>query len=161
MLKKLTKSKNLITIVVAALIVVIGLFGASWQVGQAETIPTLPTLPTVPTIPLVGTISPSTVNVGSPDTLFTMTGTNFINTEYTKVYWISPNGEVFYQFPYSVNVDGTELTFTIPASYLDKVGIANIWVINHPDEIEKMEISGPYHVTITDLKFIYLPLILK
>lgn len=160
MLKKLTKSKNLITIVVAALIVVIGLFGASWQVGQAETIPTIPTLPTIPTIPLVGTISPSTVNVDSPDTLFTMTGTNFIDTEYTKVYWISPNGEVFYEFPDTV-VDRTVLTFTIPYSFLDEVGIANIWVINHPDQIELMEISGPYHVTITDLKFIYLPLILK
>ncbi len=159
MLTILKKSKTLLTITIATFVIVLGLMGANWQLGRAETIPTIPTLPTVPTIPLVGTISPSTVNVDSPDTLFTMTGTDFIDTTYTKVYWISPNGEVFYEFPDTVNVSGTELTFTIPASYLHVVGIANIWVINHPDEIEKMEISGPYHVTIANL--IYLPLILK
>jgi hypothetical protein len=169
MLKKLTKSKNLITIVMAALIVVIGLFGASWQVGQAETVPTLPTiptLPTLPTIPLVGEIDPSSVEVGSPETVFTLTGEGFIDEVYTLIRWIGPgeSGNVTLDITPTMVTDGTELTFKVPAAYLDLVGTGYVWVINHWQNIGSWEISGPYTVDIVpvpSLYYIYLPLILK
>jgi hypothetical protein len=161
MLENKKNTKTFFTIVIAAVVIMLGLMGASWQISFAETIPTIPTLPTVPTIPIVYEIDPSTVEVNSPDTEFTLTGTSFIDTEYTMLRWIGPDNVVFDVFPDSVSADGTTLVVTIPAARLMTIGKANIWVINHPEEFERMEISGPYSVAIVETHYIYLSLVLK
>jgi hypothetical protein len=157
------RGKTILTIVLAAFVVAAGFAGGSWGIGHAEettpTVPTIPTIPTVPTVPVVDTILPSTIKVNSSDTVFTISGSDFVEKEVTLIKWVGPDSLLHEATPDSVSVDGTTITITLPASLFKTTGDASVWVINYPGtDVEEQE--GPLTVTIEDY-YIYLPLILR
>lgn len=148
-------------IVISAVILGVGFLGGKWQKGIAATIPT---------IPKVVYIDPTFIPVNSAYGNFTATGTGFIegvwDMEYTEVRWYGPGGpnEGFYATPpTSINNDGTELEFTIPApAYFSTAGIAYVFIDNHPDDVNELETYGPYEIHIIPTpKLLYLPIVLK
>lgn len=161
MLKYNNNFKKVSSVVFISIILVLGLIGSTWYLGQAETIPTVPTIPVTPTIPFITNIEPSTVIINSDITEFTITGIDFLTIANTMIRWVGPDFQVYDAYPTFVNTEGTSMKVKIPALYLTTEGLVNIWVINHPNNIEWMEISGPYNVNIVDLNFIYLPLVVK
>jgi len=154
MLYKSMNKKTILTITLGSLIIILGLLGTRWQIGQAVT------EPTVPTIPIIYSISPETICVGSGDTVATILGEKFIDTTYTKVKWLDANYIYSYITPDYVSLDGTELMFTIDAPKLSQVWSASLWVVNHP-EINDDEIIGPFYIDIVGCNYIYLPLVMK
>ncbi|MDO9085201.1 MAG: hypothetical protein Q7U53_03235 [Anaerolineaceae bacterium] len=155
MLEKKSNLKTYFTIMFALFVIILGLFGVHWQVGQAQT------LPTVPTIPIVFSLSPDTICVGSTNVEATIRGEDFIDVNYTWVKWLDADNFYSYIIPDFVSVDKTELRFTIDADKLDEVYTARIWVVNHPEEPIPNELAGPFIIEIIGCEFIYLPLIMK
>ena len=154
MLRIKKSTKVVFSTILISFIVVLGLMGSSWNIGHAEDINT------APTIPVVYSITPNTICVGAGDTVATIRGEEFIDTTYTQVKWLDANYNYLYIIPDFVNVDGTELKFTIDAAQLSQVWIASVWVVNHP-EVNDDEIVGPLYVDIIGCEFVYLPLIMK
>lgn len=149
-MKKIYKPKTIFTILVSAFVVVLALFGANWQIGQAET---------VPTIPIIYSYEPQEICVNSGDTLVTVNGGDFIDTTYTWILWLDSLNNYSYIIPDSVSLDGTQLIFTVEAAKLTQVYEARFWIENHPpDSLEKV---GPFYINIIGCEFIYLPLIMK
>ena len=154
MLKKIIKVRTFFIIVLIAGIIGLGMVGTSWKLGLAETIPT------TPTIPIVVSVTPNNICVGSGNTVFTVLGNGFIDVENTWIKWIGPtDSSPSYIVPDYVRVDGKELRFTIESARLTSVGIASIWVINHPQLTDPFEIAGPISIDISYC--IRLPLIFK
>ncbi len=152
---KISKSnhKILLSTAVVVTLLVLGFLGGNWEQAFATT-----------TIPIVDTIDPSQIEVNSPDTQFLIEGADFIGewgTEWTVIRWKGPDGQTITVQPDSVSDDGTEIYVTFPASLFTQAGVATVEVINHPEDIELIEISPPLNVTITGDNYIYLPLILK
>lgn len=149
-MKKIYKPKTIFTILVSAFVVVLALFGANWQIGQAET---------VPTIPIIYSYEPQEICVNSGDTLVMVNGGDFIDTTYTWILWLDSLNNYSYIIPDSVSLDGTQLIFTVEAAKLTQVYEARFWIENHPpDSLEKV---GPFYINIIGCEFIYLPLIMK
>jgi hypothetical protein len=148
--------KFLLSSVIAVMFLVIGFLGGSWEQAFATT-----------TIPIVDTITPSQIEVNSPDTQFLIEGADFIGewgTEWTLIRWKGPDGQIITVHPdqpdFVWNV-GKEIYVTFPESLFTQVGVAMVEVINHPEDPELIEISQPLYVTITGDNYIYLPLIMK
>jgi len=165
-LKLKMNGKTFLTIIVAAFVVAVGFAGGRWKVGYADGASSTSSF--VPTIPIVNTIFPDRLPVNSPNTLFTLTGSNFIDTQYTRVRWLGPDSVLYEAFPQTVSADGTTLTITLPSMLFLTVGTAEITVINHPDSPGQAEISGTFSVTIFDPGIpvtgetvIYLPVIMR
>ena len=152
-MKKNNKIKTIITILVSAFVIVLGLFGANWQVGQAETVPT------VPTLPIIYSFAPQQICVNSGDTLVTVNGGDFIDTTYTWIKWLDAFNNFSYIIPNSINAAGTELIFTVEAAKLTQVYEAAFWIENHPPN--SPEIVGPFYINIIGCEHIYLPMIAK
>jgi len=154
---KLNRKLSLI-IVISAVILGVGFLGGKWQKGIAATIPT---------IPFVIEIDPVTIPVNASIGDFTVTGYGFIeggwDMEYTEVRWYGPDGGFYATHPTSINDDGTELKFTIPApDYFFTAGTAYIFIDNHPDDDNILETFGPYPVhIIPSPKLLYLPILMK
>jgi hypothetical protein len=146
MLKKIYKNKSLLTVILVAFLIVLGMLGTDWEVGFAEQ-----------TLPIVYSISPQTICAGSPDTQVTIIGDDFISVDYTWIRWLDITGD--YSFIVPDEVSKTELRFTVLSDKLDQVFPARLWVVNHPPALD--EIVGYYTIEIVGCNFIYLPLIMN
>jgi hypothetical protein len=153
MLKKSINTKMILTVMLASSIVILGLIGTQWQIGQAETVPT------VPTIPIIYSFEPQEICVSAGDTLVTVNGGDFIDTTYTWILWLDAFNNYSYIIPNSINQDGTQLIFTVDSAKLTQVYEAAFWIENHPPE--SLEKVGPFYIDIIGCEFIYLPLIAK
>lgn len=149
-MKKIYKPKTIITIFVSAFIIVLALFGANWQIGQAETIPTLP---------IIYTFEPQEICVNSSDTVVTVNGANFIDPTYTQILWLDAYGSYSYIVPDEITDGGTKLIFTVGSDKLSVVYSASFWIDNHPGDL--YELLGPLYIEIKGCNYIYLPLIMK
>ncbi|PKO04204.1 MAG: hypothetical protein CVU41_18350 [Chloroflexi bacterium HGW-Chloroflexi-3] len=150
MLKILVNKKLILTITLFALVIVLALFGANWQNGQAQF---------VPTIPIIYSYEPQQICVNSDNATVTVNGGNFISTEYTWILWLDAFNYYSYIIPNSVSLDGTKLIFPVELAKLNQVYEAAFWIENHPpDSLEKV---GPFYIDIIGCEFIYLPLIAK
>ncbi len=148
MLKKIYKNKSLLTVILVALLIVLGMLGTDWEVGFAEE-----------TLPKVVSINPQTICAGSPDTQVTIIGEDFISVDYTWIRWLDELSIYSYIIPDEVNLAGTELIFTIDAPLLTQVYYAPFWIENHPPDSN--ERTGPFYIDIVGCEFVYLPLIMK
>ena len=149
-MKTIYKTKTVITIMVSALVIVLALFGANWQVGQAETVPTLP---------IIYSFAPQEICVNSGDTLVTVNGDDFIDTTYTQILWLDAFNYFSYIIPDYVSLDGTQLIFTVEAAKLTQVYEAAFWIENHPpDSLERV---GAFYIDVIGCEHIYLPMIAK
>ncbi len=148
-MKKIYKPKTVITIFVSAFVIVLSLFGANWQIGQAETI----------TLPEVYSYEPQEICVNSLDTLVTVYGKpdSFITPEYTWILWLDSSGSDSYIIPDEI-IDGV-LKFTVVETKLTEVYTAAFWIENHP--VGSIERTGPFYIDIIGCEFIYLPLVMK
>ena len=127
------------------------LVGGHWSTGYADD--------PLPTIPVFTSLVPTIVNVGGPQFEITITGQNFIDPTYTVVRWLGPDNQLVDLTTTFVSLDGMTLKANVPASLITQIGIANLWVVNHPGTINEFEIAGPLHLTIEYL--IYLPIVRK
>lgn len=123
--------------------------GGKWTTGYADTVPT------VPTIPVVTTVVPGFFWVGGPTVEITITGANFIDTTYTAVRWLGPDGQLVYLTTTFVSVDGKTLKATVPASLLTQKGKVFLWIVNHPGTPGQFELAGPLSLMIG--KAIFIP----
>lgn len=148
-MKNNNKTKTIITIFVSAFIIVLALFGANWQIGQAETI----------TLPEIYNYAPQEICVNSMDTVVTVYGKpdSFITPEYTWILWLDFSGNDSYIIPDEI-IDGV-LKFTVDSTKLTEVYTAAFWIENHP--IGSIERTGPFYIEIKGCNFIYLPLVMK
>jgi hypothetical protein len=157
MLKIKVKVRTFLIFLLIAGIIGLGMVGASWNVGFAETNPTIPIV--------YGTYEPKEICVNSDDTQATIFGENFINylgDYYTWVKWLGPNDVLpTYIIPDYINEEETILKFTIDAEKLTQVGWASFWIVNHPELEEPFEIMGAFWIEIKSCNNIYLPLVVK
>ena len=130
------------------------LVGGHWSTGYAGD-----PHPPVPTIPVITSLVPTIVNVGGPQFEITITGQNFIDPTYTVVRWLGPDNQLVILTTTFVSLDGMTLKANVPASLITQIGIADLWVINHPGAVIEFEIAGPLHLTISHL--LYCPIIMK
>ena len=150
MLKYALKTKTLFTIVIASVVIVLGLFGTSWQIGFAQTNPTLP---------IVESITPDKICVGSDDVNVTIKGSNFIDEDYTWISWLGPNDtSPTYIIPEYVSLDGKVLRFWVESFRLTDAGKALVMVVNHP-QLEKPFEIATFYIDINHC--IFLSLIMK
>ena len=153
MLKKIVKVRTFLIFVLIAGIIGLGMIGASWNIGFAET---------NPTIPFVTSVTPSSLCVGSGDVNVTLTGRNFIiyeGTYYTSISWLGPGDTSPSTIePEYISEDETILRFWVEASRLTEAGTALVVVVNHPELEDPFELASFYmdinHCT-------YIPLIMK
>ena len=132
-MKKIYKPKTIITIFVSTFIIVLALFGSSWQIGFAETAPTIP-----PTI------------------------YDFIDITNTWIVWVDSSYNHSYIIPDEIIVldpFNMYLKFTVDAPKLTQVGDAWFYIDNYPDILYGN--IGPYSVEIIACNYIYLPLLMK
>jgi hypothetical protein len=156
-MKKIYNPKTITTIFVSAFVIVLALFGANWQIGQAETIPTLPR---------IFSYEPEEICAFSEDTSVTVKGYNFIDDidgyYYTWIRWLGPNDSLpTYIIPDDINTDGTTLIFTIESSKLLQVGEASFWIVNHPESEDPFELVGDLPINIVGCNYIFLPILSK
>ncbi|HVN79623.1 MAG TPA: hypothetical protein VMW38_11550 [Terriglobia bacterium] len=76
-------------------------------------------------LPVITSLSPSAVVAGGPDLTLTVTGQNFLST--TKVRWNGADRTTSF-------ISSTQLTATIPAADLSKVGTYSVTVVNQPTD---------------------------
>jgi hypothetical protein len=82
--------------------------------------------PTPPPAPTITSLQPSSIGAGSSDFILTVNGTNFVTgTNPSVIYW---NGT---QMPTTVT-SATQASTTILASFVTKVGSANVTISNAP-----------------------------
>jgi len=163
MLQNSMNKKTILTIMLASLILILGLFGTQWQTGQAETLPTIPTIPTIPIIfPTVYGYEPQQICSNSADTVVTIYGYDFIDTTNTWIVWVDSSyvhtyirsDEITFDNPKSMH-----LKFTVDAQKLTQVGDAWFYIDNYP-EIQ-FGLAGPFPIEIIGCNNIYLPLVVK
>lgn len=147
----ISNHKLLLSTVIAVMFLLVGFLGGNWDQAFATT-----------TIPVVDTITPSQIEVNSPDTQFLIEGADFIGqwgTEWTLVRWEGPDGLVLEVEPDFITLDGTKMYVTFPSYLFTQHGVAEITIINHPEDPLLKEESSPLFVKI--VSYIYLPLIMK
>jgi len=150
-LQRFKEKKPFIIIFIISLILIIGLLGGKWQQAYATT-----------TVPVVDSITPNEILKNSVTIQFKIEGADFIGQwgeEYTMVRWRGPDGQTITVNPDSINDEGTEILVTFPYTLFTQQGIANVVVINHPDDPDLIEISQELEVSIID--FLYLPFLAK
>jgi hypothetical protein len=153
-MKKIYKPKTIITIFVSTFIIVLALFGSSWQIGFAETAPTIP--------PTIYDFNPKQICVNSSDTVITVEGYDFIDITNTWIVWVDSSYNHSYIIPDEIIVldpFNMYLKFTVDAPKLTQVGDAWFYIDNYPDILYGN--IGPYSVEIIACNYIYLPLLMK
>ena len=84
-------------------------------------------------VPTLSALNPSTAIAGSPDIMLALTGTGFSPAGYGGYYYGS--GSAVYwnnQYLNTTYVSPTQLTVTVPNSYLANAGTAQVTVYNSP-----------------------------
>lgn len=147
--------RTIFTIIIAAIIISAALAGGNWGLGYADTTPTIP-------IPI--SIDPDVVHVNSAGFTATISGSDFVGTLYTKVFFQEPDGDIHEFFPTEVYDCATEyqcstLTVYLPYDLFFNVGIADIWIKNYSDDGSVTGISTTIHMSIIDE--LYLPIVMK
>ena len=139
-----------LTGIAVAVAIALALIGGNWKLGQAATIPTIPS---------AISYSPHQVIPGT-GFILTVNGANFNQLPNIGVRWIVPGTNINQMIPPdSVSLNGTQLKVTIPAQWVNPVGLATFQIVNNPSASDAREVTGPLPVKIGTK--LYLPTVRK
>ena len=146
-----SSSKWILSVGIAASILILALLGGIWQSGRAQTIPTIPSLTTY---------NPHQVLVNSGDFVLTINGFNFNQLPFVGVRWFISGVADVILVPTSVSLDGTQIIVTVPGNLITQIGSASVFVINNPTAGDPFEVAGPLNINIIPYT-LYLPVMHK
>lgn len=155
-LTKVSRRKTILTIIISAILISAAVAGGKWGIGYADI-----------TIPTVMEIDPDLVHVKSAGFVATITGGNFVGVDYTKVFFIEPDGNEHQYTPISVlncdpsnEYDCSTLTVYFPSDLFLNQGVARIYIKNYDQFGEVTGVTEDYlYLSIIDELF--LPIIMK
>jgi hypothetical protein len=146
-----TSFKWILSVGIAASILILALLGGIWESGRAQTIPTIPSLTTY---------DPHQVLVNSGDFVLTINGFNFNQLPFVGVRWFISGVADVLLVPTSVSLDGTQIIVTVPGNLITQIGSASVYVINNPTAGDPFEVAGPLTINIIPYT-LYLPVMHK
>jgi hypothetical protein len=146
-----SSSKWILSVGIAASILILALLGGIWQSGRAQTTPTIPSLTTY---------DPHQVLVNSGDFVLTINGFNFNQMPFVGVRWFISGVADVLLVPTSVSLDGTQIIVTVPGNLITQIGSASVYVINNPTAGDPDEVAGPLTINIFPYT-LYLPVLHK